>query len=144
MPKSPRRLPRSRRLLCCALAGLALAASSATGQYLAEDAPDVVFSPAIVAKAAELGNDPVRIYEFVHNEIRFNYYYGLMKGPKGTLASRVGNDYDQAALLVSLLRAAGVPARFVRGKAKIPFEALESWLGTVGANGTTAALNYIA
>ena len=63
---------------------------SAFDPYLAEDAPDVVLSARIVAKAQELSNDPVRIYEFVRNELEFQNDFGLMKGPEGTLLARGG------------------------------------------------------
>jgi RHS repeat-associated protein len=98
---------------------------------LQEELPDVVLgSPEIQAKAAELGHDPVRIYEFVRNEVEYQVYYGLMKGPEGTLRSLAGNEYDQAALLVSLLRASNVPARFVRGRIRISGSAANAWIGT--------------
>ena len=102
----------------------------AQAEYLAVDAPDVVRTTPIVEMAVnELGSDAVRIYEFVRNEFEYQHYYGLMKGPEGTLFSRAGNDYDLAALLVSLLRAAGIPARFARGKVAIPATDAASWLG---------------
>ncbi|MEX2209071.1 MAG: DUF6531 domain-containing protein, partial [Myxococcota bacterium] len=101
---------------------------------LDEEFPEVVFSPAlapaVAAKALELGNDPVRIYEFVRNELEFQNYFGLMKGPEATLLTGGGNDYDLAALLVSLMRAAGVPARFVRGRIFVPGVEATAWTGT--------------
>jgi RHS repeat-associated protein len=109
-------------LLIASLPGTTLAST-------AEDAPDVVFTQRILDKAAELGNDPVLIYEFVRNEMRFEPYFGIMKGPEGTLVSGGGNDYDLAALLVSLLRASGTPARFVRGRIEVPFDDMSAWLG---------------
>ena len=107
-----------------------------TQEYL----PDVSFAPRIAAKAAELGNDHVRIFEFVRNEIDFEVYYGLMKGPEATLLSGAGNDYDQAALLVSLLRVSNFPARFVRGRIRIPGELARAWTGAEpeGAEGPGA------
>jgi len=38
-----------------------------------------------------------------------------MKGAEETLRQKSGNDCDQAALLIALLRASGYPARYVRG-----------------------------
>jgi hypothetical protein len=73
---------------------------------------DAPLSAEIVAKAAALGNDPVRIFNFVHDTIDTEIYYGSRKGALGTLAEKGGNDVDQASLLVALLRAAGVPARY--------------------------------
>ncbi|MDG2334107.1 MAG: hypothetical protein P8Q97_07780, partial [Myxococcota bacterium] len=120
--------------------------------YLAEDSPDVVFSQAVLGQAADLGFEPVRIYEFVRNEFVYQPYFGLMKGPDGTLSSRAGNDYDLAALLVSLLRCTedangnglldpgedldedgqldrGTPARFARGRILMSEQQGMAWLG---------------
>lgn len=108
--------------------------------YTAADFPDVTFSPRIQEKAAELGHDPVKIFEFVRNEFGFEAYYGLMKGPEATLLSGAGNDYDLAALLVSLLRASGTPARFVRGKVRIPFDKAQGWIGMPTGGGMQAYL----
>ena len=62
----------------------------------------------------ELDYDPVRIYRFVHDEIRFEEYDHSAKGAVATLHTRLGNEWDQAALLVTLLRMSGIPARFGR------------------------------
>jgi transglutaminase-like putative cysteine protease len=62
--------------------------------------------PAIVARAQALGNDPVRIYNFVHDTIATELYLGSKKGALGTLREGAGNDADQASLLIALLRAA--------------------------------------
>jgi len=131
----------SRRVLPSLCLLLALALPNALLASLAEDPPEVVFTPRIQAKAAELGNDPVRIYEFVRNELAHEMYFGLLKGPDGTLVSGGGNDYDLAALLVSLLRAAGTPARFVRGKVAISFEDIVDWSGFEDAD--AAALAFL-
>jgi transglutaminase-like putative cysteine protease len=38
-----------------------------------------------------------------------------MKGAEWTIHERAGNDFDQANVLVELLRASGIPAYFVYG-----------------------------
>ena len=68
---------------------LALASPAlAQDPFLDEELPDVVFTDTIRAQAAALGDDPVRIYEFVRNEFAYEAYYGLLKGPEQTLLSR--------------------------------------------------------
>lgn len=94
--------------------------------------PEVIFSDAIQAKVDELGGDPVRIYEFVRNDLEYQAYWGLMKGPEGALVSGGGNDYDLSALLVSMLRASGHRARFVRGRVRIPAVDAISITGAAG------------
>ena len=71
--------------------------------------------PYIVDKAAELGNDPQRIFRYVRDEIGYEVYTGSLRGARGTLWSGAGNALDQASLLIALLRASGVPARYAAG-----------------------------
>jgi uncharacterized membrane protein len=71
--------------------------------------------PFILAQAAALGNDPARIFAFVRDQIAFESYTGSLRGARGTLWSRAGNALDQASLLIALLRASGIPARYVQG-----------------------------
>ncbi len=83
-------------------------------------------SPAIIAQLQEIAAtagrrnwDPVDIYEWVNNNIRTEWYRGVMKGAEETLRQRAGNDADQATLLVALLRAAGYPARYLVGTVQL-------------------------
>ena len=86
-----------------------------SGDYL-KSTPDAnTTDPYVLAKAAELGNDPNRIFEFVRDEIGYESYKGSLRGARGTLWSKAGNALDQASLLIALLRASGIPARYVHG-----------------------------
>ena len=92
-------------------------------------------TPGDYAELAEaLENDPLRIYQYVRNNFEYVPYFGLLKGPYLTLHERSGNDYDQAALLIELLRAAGFPARFQFGTilaaSAVDIQAIADWLGT--------------
>ena len=78
--------------------------------------PQAPLTPAIAALAKQLGNDPVQIYEYVRQNIASEPYFGSKKGALGALAEGIANDYDQASLLVALLRSAGVPARYETGQ----------------------------
>lgn len=90
---------------------------------------EVQFTPEIRAKATELGNNPVKIYEYVKNNFFFEPYYGSLKGAHETLLEKAGNDFDQASLLISLLRASNIPARYAYGTVEIPIEKIKKWLG---------------
>jgi len=104
---------------------LPLAAPTLTPAYLDKKRPftpeDLASSPEapitveIAALAQSLHWSPAEIYGWVTNNIKSEWYWGLMKGAEETLHQKSGNDADQAALLVALLRASGYPARFVRG-----------------------------
>jgi hypothetical protein len=70
--------------------------------------------PFIVSKAAELNRNPQQIFGFVRglgNEV----YDGSLRGARGTLWSKAGNALDKASLLIALLRASNIPARYVQG-----------------------------
>ncbi len=86
-------------------------------------------TPEIEALAAGLRNDPLKIFEFVHNYIDYECYYGSKKGAHLTLLEGSGNDMDQAALLVALLRAAGQEASYGHGPCEFLFSEIKDWWG---------------
>lgn len=107
---------------------------------------DVQITQEIRDKATALGNSPLAIYEFVRNNVAFQPYLGSRKGSAFTLQQLAGNDTDQASLLLALLRAAGIPCRYVRGSIEMTPEQAKSWLGvddahTAGSILTTAGLD---
>ncbi|MDH3976854.1 MAG: hypothetical protein OEV42_21545, partial [Deltaproteobacteria bacterium] len=77
-----------------------------------EEAP---ISKEMTDLAESLNWNPVEIYEYVKNNVHSEWYYGCMKGAEETARQKSGNDCDQAALLVALLRASGFPSRYVTG-----------------------------
>lgn len=76
------------------------------------ETPETLRSPALKLLAQSLGNQPLALYNHVHTKVKTELYYGSKKGAAATLAEGAGNDFDQAALLIALLREAGVPARY--------------------------------
>jgi RHS repeat-associated protein len=76
----------------------------------------------IQALARGLENDPKRIFDYVHDHIRHVLYFGAKKGAQLTLLERSGNDFDQCALLVSLLRAAGYSPLYEFGLLQMPYD----------------------
>ena len=83
-------------------------------------------TPEIQALADGLQDDPVRIYNYVHDHIRYVLYFGSKKGATLTLLEKSGNDFDQCALLVALLRAAGYNnAAYQFGWMGVPFDATD-------------------
>ena len=69
----------------------------------------------VTGQAAQLGNDPNKIFQFVRDQIGYESYTGALRGARGTLWSMAGNSLDKASLLVALLRASGIPAQYVSG-----------------------------
>ncbi|MCP4527357.1 MAG: transglutaminase domain-containing protein, partial [Aestuariibacter sp.] len=92
---------------------------------------EVQITPEIQALAEELGNHPVNIYYWVRNNISFVPSYGAMQGSQQTLLSRRGNAFDTASLLIALLRAAQIPARYVYGTVQVPANQVMNWVGGV-------------
>jgi hypothetical protein len=90
---------------------------------------DILITPPIEALALELGNDVVRLFTWVKNNIDYEPYYGSMKGSVETLIDMAGNDCDQSSLLLALLRASGIPSRYVRGDVELKIEDLMNWTG---------------
>ncbi|MGE5599442.1 MAG: Ig-like domain-containing protein, partial [Bacteroidota bacterium] len=93
---------------------------------------ELLFPPSqeLLDLANRLDRDPLKIYSYVRNELDYEPYAGLTKGPERTLLERAGNDLDLAALLASLLRAAGYQARFVRGRIRLSIQQAMDWVGT--------------
>ena len=98
-------------------------------------------SEAILRQAQTLGHDAVAIFEFVRNSVAPELYAGAMKGAEGTLRQGSGNDVDQASLLIALLRASQVPARYVRGLVELSVEEVASELGLADPQTVPSALH---
>ena len=93
---------------------------------------DVKLSPAIIAQAQALDKNPVKIYNWVRNNIQFMPTYGSIQGSEMTLQNRRGNAFDTASLLIALYRASGIPARYVYGTIEMPASRVMNWVGGVG------------
>lgn len=119
--------------------------ASATGaptQADLDETIDVQFTNAITAKAAELGNNPVTIYNWVRNNVEFAPTYGSIQGADYCLQTMQCNAFDTASLLIALLRVSGIHARYVQGTVEVPVEKAMNWAG--GFTNATAALDFMA
>jgi len=83
----------------------------------------------------------VHPHNWVHDNIEFLPTYGSIQGSDLTLQVKRGNAFDTASLLIALLRAAGVPARYVYGTIEIPIDKVKNWVG--GAQDSQAALDLL-
>ena len=107
-------------------------------------APAAPVGPAsIVELARALKNNPDLIYEYVRNNIEYYPVWGVQKGAVGTLLDNQGTAYDQAALMVSLLRQAGYTASYVKGRINLTAAQVNTWLGVPTTN-VCAVLNLLA
>ncbi len=101
---------------------------------------EVVLTPAVRALAAQLGNSPVAIYNWVRNNIAYAPGFGAMQDADATLLARRGNATDTAGLLIALNRAAGIPSRYVYGTIEVPLAKVQNWLDVDSAAAAQALL----
>ncbi len=102
---------------------------------------DVQISQEIKDLAAQLNHNPAKIYKWVYDNIEFVPTYGSIQGSAYTLETKRGNATDTSSLLIALLRASGIPARYVSGTIDVPAEVAKDWVG--GVNNLGAAGNLI-
>ena len=103
-----------------------------TAAIAADDKPEASLIgsvPDSIQELAESLDGPIAAYEFVKNNTRYELYFGAMKGSEQTFLEGRGNDADINAFLVDLLRAEGVPARFVRGVIQLPIDTAMNLFG---------------
>jgi len=103
---------------------------------------DVQLTPEIRAKALELEYKPVKIYEWVRNNVEYVPTWGSIQGANMTLLTKQGNAFDNASLLIALLRASGIHARYVTGTLVLPIDKVMNWTG--GFTDPMAALDFIS
>ncbi|MDR3510253.1 MAG: RHS repeat-associated core domain-containing protein [Caulobacteraceae bacterium] len=95
--------------------------------------------PEVQALARALKYDPDLIYEYVYNNIQTLPVYGSLKGPLGALIDRSGTAFDQAELMVALLKEASLYNSTITnpgyqfGQIWLTQAQLSNWLGTDGA-----------
>ncbi|HET9452606.1 MAG TPA: transglutaminase domain-containing protein, partial [Aggregicoccus sp.] len=77
------------------------------------------------------GHSPTRILGWVHDNVRFVPTYGSVQGAELTLLNKQGNAFDTASLLIALLRASNIPARYVFGTVQVPADRAKAWVGGV-------------
>jgi hypothetical protein len=72
---------------------------------------DVQITPEIEALAQELEHKPVKIYNWVHDNIQFIPTNGSIQGSQLTLETKSGNATDTASLLIAGRSASGIHSR---------------------------------
>lgn len=102
---------------------------------------EVQLTPAIRAKAQELGHNPVAIHNWVRNTIEWVPTWGAIQSAQDTLDKQRGNAIDIAGLQIALLRASNIPARYQFGTVEIPAAQAMNWVGN--AQTPAAALQIV-
>ncbi|MDW8063855.1 MAG: transglutaminase domain-containing protein [Candidatus Caldarchaeum sp.] len=79
--------------------------------------------------ARQMGGDVKSIFRYVRDNVLSDTYWAVMRGSLRTYYDLYGNSFDQASLLVALLRGAGIPARYVYGVVGVKSEVVMDSLG---------------
>jgi RHS repeat-associated protein len=81
----------------------------------------------IVELARALHNDPDEIYDFVRNYVDTVFIFGAQKGALGAIVDKSGTPFDQAQLMVNLLRQAGYTAVYKLGTITLSAAQFSAW-----------------
>lgn len=114
--------------------------ASANDPAFLQATTEVTLSTDIQAKAAELHDNPVEIYNWVRNHVQWQPTWGAVQTASHTLSSLCGNAMDIASLTIALLRASGIPARYVHGTIDVPEANFRNWAG--GFQNINAATDF--
>ena len=87
---------------------------------------EIVFAPANRALANKLGT-PLAIFNWVRNNVKSHPTYGSIQGADHCRQTLQCNGAETASLLIALLRAKGIAARYVFGTAEVPIAAARNW-----------------
>lgn len=71
------------------------------------------------------------VFDYVRNNINTEFRYGLSKGGRGALIDQSGTPYDQADLMVALLKQGGVSASYAVGEVTVTPAQFGVWTGLV-------------
>lgn len=82
-----------------------------------------------MAEFTESLGTPLKIYEYLYNNIDISFYRNLRKGSIGTFEEKCGNDIDQACLLIAMLNHLGYNAGMVKHPIAITEQQLLEWTG---------------
>lgn len=83
--------------------------------------------------ARALKRDPDLIYEHIRNNMTTVWSYGLTKGAEGVIIDRAGTAFDQAHLMVELLRESGFTASYKLGTITLSGTQFQTWSGITSA-----------
>ncbi len=95
----------------------------------------------IVELARALNGNVDQIYDYVRNNVEISWMHGLKKGALGTLIDHSGTAFDQAHLMVELLRQSGYTASYRPGTITLNAQQFAAWTGISNA---TAACQLLS
>lgn len=102
---------------------------------------ETAVSEEIRALARALHHDPVQIYSYVKNHIDYVPTYGVHVGATGCLKAGKGNDFDQCALLISLLRVSGYDCYYRNADVIYKRSDIVKWIPTTESDADAVHFN---
>src|SRR3569833_317566 len=87
----------------------------------------------IVELARALGGNVDNIYDFVHNYVDTVFMFGIQKGAVGAIIDKSGTPFDQAELMVSLLRTSNINASYKVGTITLSGTDFAAWTNVTNA-----------
>lgn len=92
--------------------------------------PDVVKLARALGSPAFPNGDIDRIYAYVHDDIEMVWLFGVKAGERGAMIDKAGTPFDQAQLMVELVRAAGYhTASYQLGTTTLTGAQFTAWTG---------------
>lgn len=91
-----------------------LAPSSVSAATLQPTIDADLYDTDMLWETAVFDQDPLAAFAFVRG-LAYDPYKGSLRGTRGMLWGEAGNSLDQSSLLIAMLRAASVPARYRHG-----------------------------
>jgi RHS repeat-associated protein len=95
----------------------------------------------ITELARALKYDPDIIYDWVRNNAEIELTFGLSKGARGVAIDKSGNAFDQAHLMVELLRASSITAKYAFGTITLTGTQFTDWTGISDATAAAQILS---
>lgn len=91
--------------------------------------PDIAKLAKALGTQDKPNGDLDRIYAFVHDDVEMVWLFGMKGGARGAMIDKAGTPFDQAQLMVELLRAAGYSASYQLGTITLTGTQFTSWTG---------------
>lgn len=84
----------------------------ATNNCQVNNAKIISMAKKLTSGVSSVYDKAVKIFNYVRSSVYYTYYYNTRYGAVGTLSRGYGNCVDQTHLLVALMRASNIPARY--------------------------------
>lgn len=73
------------------------------------------------------------VYDYIRNNIAIEFHFGLAKGARSALIDQSGTAFDQAQLMVELLRINGITANYQVGTITLNAQQFGAWTGFIAS-----------